>query len=219
MVRIKMTTVQVETPDEWMQGWAKIYDHMLQLPNDQVTQTNPSYPVELFLHFSQGKGAGLKALELGCGGGDNVCTLAQQGFEVVGFDALDKAVELANRRIQLLDLEPTQAKVELGTMEDYPITEGEYDVIIAVQSLQYLFDKTLPKLRELVQAVKPGGWLIYQGNILPHKPTEKPIRFVTPEELREELQGWEFHCFGTEELLLRPGDLRGYVRVVARKPT
>ena len=39
-----------------------------------------------------------KALELGCGTGDNAVWLAQHGFDVVGIDASDIAIEKAKEK-------------------------------------------------------------------------------------------------------------------------
>jgi hypothetical protein len=49
--------------------------------------------------------------------------------------------------------------------------------------------------------------------------TDPPIRFITEEELRLELDGWTFFCFGSDEAVVsKPEDVRGYILTVARKP-
>ena len=159
----------------------------------------------------------MSVLELGCGDGSVACYLAKIGCQVVAVDALVSAIAVAQRRSKLLKLE---GKVEfrLDDMDGWPLEPESYDVVIALQCLQYLFDRTIPRLKEAIAAVKPGGFFVYSGNILPHMETDPPIRFVTEEELKSELDGWTFHGFGTEERILKPGDLRGYVWTVARKP-
>lgn len=48
-----------------------------------------------------------KALDIGCGTGDNSIWLAQHGFTVTGSDISPTAIKLANEKIERLDLEPS----------------------------------------------------------------------------------------------------------------
>ncbi|MFW9932364.1 MAG: methyltransferase domain-containing protein [Candidatus Thorarchaeota archaeon] len=159
----------------------------------------------------------VKVLELACGDGSGVCYLSKHGCIVEGIEALASAVSVANRRIKLLGLDD-KAYVRLGDIDGWDLGVGTYDVIVILQSLQYLFDRAIPRLQEILRAIKPGGFFVYSGNILPHFETDPPIRFITENDLREELDGWTMHNFGTERFLIKPNDLRGYVRVIARKP-
>lgn len=49
--------------------------------------------------------------------------------------------------------------------------------------------------------------------------TDPSMTFINEKELREIFEGWTLLSVGQDERLLRPGDLRGYVWLVARKPT
>jgi SAM-dependent methyltransferase len=218
-----MTTsdnIDVATPKKWMDGWDKIYSQMLSSTDDELANINVgnrTQQLEHALAITKTDTNGLKVLELGSGDGNVSCYLARLGCHVVGVDALASAIAVAQRRSKILGL-TDRVEFRLDDIDGWPILEKSYDAVIALQCLQYLFDRTIPRLREAMAAVKPGGFFVYSGNILPHFETDPPIRFITEEELRTELQGWTLHAFGTEERILKPNDLRGYVWTVARKP-
>ena len=214
------SNVRVSVPKKWMDGWDKIYSQMLSASDDELSQIDVGPRIQQLEHalaITESVTQRMSVLELGCGDGSVACYLAKIGCQVVAVDALASAIAVAQRRSKLLKLE---GKVEfrLDDMDGWPLEPESYDVVIALQCLQYLFDRTIPRLKEAIAAVKPGGFFVYSGNILPHMETDPPIRFVTEEELKSELDGWTFHGFGTEERILKPGDLRGYVWTVARKP-
>jgi SAM-dependent methyltransferase len=211
-----MENLKTETPELWMDGWSNLYKKQSELTDEELKKLDPSYPVQLFLSLAETKG--LNVLEFASGNGDNAFSLYEAGCNVTGFDASASSMELLKYRAGLLGVDPVRFKMSLADMLTFPFEKDEYDVILANQCLQYLFDNTISKFREIADKIKPGGWFIYSGNILPHKATEKPIRFITPEEIKENLKGWVFHSFGTDEILLRKDDLRGYVHFVARKP-
>ncbi len=213
--------VPVAAPEKWMNGWDKIYKSMLEYPDAELADISAPFMITQLMHAFAVTGttdlSSIYVLELACGAGDGMCLLAKNGATIEGIEALASAVEVANRRIRFLNLED-KANVRLGNIDGWDIELGKYDAIIILQSLQYLFDRTIPRLREILSAIKPGGFFVYSGNILPHMETDPPIRFITEEELKTEMDGWTFHHFGTFEAIIKPGDIRGYVQLVARKP-
>jgi SAM-dependent methyltransferase len=48
-----------------------------------------------------------KGLDVGCGTGDNVIWLSQQGFEMTGVDFAQTAIELARRKTEMMNVEAT----------------------------------------------------------------------------------------------------------------
>jgi SAM-dependent methyltransferase len=211
-----MENLQTETPEQWMEGWSKLYRQQSELSDEELKHLHPSYPVQLLLGVADVDG--LNALEFASGNGDNAFSLYRAGCRVTGFDASADSLSLITRRAALLGTDPNRFRVSLGDMLDFPFEQDEYDIILTNQCLQYLFDRALVKFREIARKIKPGGWFVYSGNILPHKATEKPIRFITAEEIKAILADWEFHSFGTDEILIRENDLRGFIHFVARKP-
>ena len=214
------SNIQVTAPKKWMDGWDKIYSQMLTLSDEELTRIDVGPRIQQLEHalaITESRTEKMNVLELGCGDGSVACYLAKIGCHVVGVDALASAIAVAQRRAAILNLNDA-VEFKLDDMDGWLIEPESYDVVIALQSLQYLFNRTVTRLREAIAAVKPGGFFVYSGNILPHMDTDPRIRFITEEELKSELKGWTFHGFGVEERLLKPDDLRGYVWTVARKP-
>jgi SAM-dependent methyltransferase len=214
------SNVKVPAPKKWMDGWDKIYSQLLSKSDEELSQIDVGHRIQQLEHalaITESDTNNMNILELGCGEGSVACYLARIGCHVVAVDALASAIAVAQRRASLLNLNEN-LEFRLDDMDGWPIEPESYDVVIALQCLQYLFDRSIPRLREAISAVKPGGFFVYSGNILPHMKTDPPLRFITEEELKSELDGWTLHGFGTEERILNPGDLRGYVWAVARKP-
>lgn len=212
--------VDVAAPKKWMDAWDKIYSQMLSATDDELSSIDVGHRTQQLEHalaITKTDTNGLEILELGSGDGNVACYLARLGCRVIGVDALASAIAVAQRKSKLLGL-ADKVEFRLDDIDGWPIHEESYDVVIAIQCLQYLFDRAIGRLREAIAAVKPGGFFVYSGNIPPHYETDPPIRFITEYELRRELEGWTLHSFGTEERILNPNDLRGYVWVVARKP-
>ncbi|MDF1539631.1 MAG: class I SAM-dependent methyltransferase [Candidatus Thorarchaeota archaeon] len=212
--------IKVAAPEKWMDGWDNIYKQMLDASDADLRELEVSRPVRQFAHalnVSEADLANHHILELASGDGSTACYLGHLGCKVEGVEALANAVTIANRRIRMLDLQD-KVSVRLGDIDGWDLGIETYDSIVIIQSLQYLFDRTIPRLEEILAAIRPGGFFVYSGNILPHFVTEPPIRFITRSELISHLDGWTLHCFGGDESIIKPGDLRGYIWTVARKP-
>jgi 2-polyprenyl-3-methyl-5-hydroxy-6-metoxy-1,4-benzoquinol methylase len=212
--------INAAAPKKWMDAWDKIYSQMLAKPDEELSKIEIGHRIRLLEHafaVTETETNGLKILELGCGDGNVACYLARLGCHVVAVDALASAIAVAQRKARILEL-MNRIEFRLDDIDGWPIEPESYDVVIALQSLQYLFDRAIPRLREAIAAVKPGGFLVYSGNTLPHYNTDPSIRFVAEDELKMELDGWTLHAFGIEERIINPNDLRGYVWTVARKP-
>ena len=218
---VEEENVKVAAPEKWMNGWNRIYEQMLSATDADLQQLDVSRPVHWFaraLAIAKIDPTNHHVLELASGDGAVACYIGKLGCRVDGVEALANAVKVANRRIKILDLED-KVTVKLGNMDGWDLGSESYDSIVVIQSLQYLFDRTIPRLREIIKAIRPGGFFVYSGNILPHHDTDPAIRFITQEELKLELDGWTFYCFGSDEAMVaNEQDVRGYTWVVARKP-
>ena len=94
------------------------------------------------------------ALDVGMGQGRNSIWLAQQGWEVTGFDPAEKAVALARETASKLGV---NLKTEIKGMQDFDFGERRWNLIL----LSYVGGREMP---EVVQrALKPGGVLVIEG--------------------------------------------------------
>jgi len=98
---------------------------------------------------------GLRALDIGCGLGDNAAALAGQGAEVTGFDLVAEAAAWAQRRFPQINF---CAADLFAAPADWA---GAFDFVNEIYTLQALPAQILPQARQAVAAfVKPGGKLL-----------------------------------------------------------
>jgi SAM-dependent methyltransferase len=95
-----------------------------------------------------------KALDVGMGQGRNAIWLAQQGWDVTGFDPAEKAVELARANAGRLGVR-LDALVE--GMEQFDFGERRWDLIL----LSYVGGRRTTQA--LQRALKPGGVLVVEA--------------------------------------------------------
>ena len=205
-------------PDRFMEGWDNLYKKQIEENLDNLQPHFVHYAPLEFSFFTHGQDtAGKKALDLATGDGIDACYLAQLGYHVTAIDVLQSAVDLTMRRAKALKIEE-KIEVLCDTVENLDLKPESFDVISAIQCLQYLYDNALSKLYELLDSVKPGGFFLFGGNVKPHFKTDPPIRFITMTEIRQALKGWKIYSIAKEVRLVSPKDRRGYIWVVAQKP-
>jgi SAM-dependent methyltransferase len=101
-----------------------------------------------------------KALDIGCGTGTNVITLAQRGWKVTGIDFASRAINRAKKKA-------LKAGVDVDLLVDditHPrILTGSYDLILDMGCFHSLTtDDTRGYIRNLVKLLSPGGtYLMY----------------------------------------------------------
>lgn len=107
---------------------------------------------------AQAKGiSGLRALDVGCGLGDNAECLAEAGAEVTAFDLIETAIEWAKRRFPR-----TRVDYRAGDLFAAPEAWlGQFDLVHECYTLQALSAPLLPKaLAALASFLAPGGKLL-----------------------------------------------------------
>jgi 2-polyprenyl-3-methyl-5-hydroxy-6-metoxy-1,4-benzoquinol methylase len=209
----------VDAPDKWMKGWDAYNKKLLESDDERLNEL-------MFIHPAVQALGGtllrmekeLEALDLACGAGKTTCFLAKMGCKVHAIDALESSVAITQRRAEVLQV-AAKVTVEQKNIDGWELPPESYDIIVATQCLQYLFDRAIPRLREIAAAIRPGGFVIYSGNIPPHFKTDPPMKFIFEKDLKEIFDGWTFYSLGRDERLMRPDDLRGYLWLVAQKPS
>jgi 2-polyprenyl-6-hydroxyphenyl methylase/3-demethylubiquinone-9 3-methyltransferase len=179
-------------------------------------------------HFSLDPGArralnGLRALDIGCGGGLVAEPLARMGAEVVGCDASAEAIAVAraHARDQRLAIDYRQGEAsELAAQ-----MASAFDLITCFEVIEHVTDVGL-FLGQLHGLLRPGGLLVFStpnrtglSHAVMITGAERILRmlpvgahdwqqFLTPDELSGQLRAAGFTPRGMRGLSWRPG--RGF---------
>jgi SAM-dependent methyltransferase len=125
--------------------------------NRILTSENPTFntkPNEFLVEMTKDRKRGT-ALDVGMGQGRNAIWLAQQGWDVTGFDPAEKAVALAQ---ELAAKAGVRIKTEIKRTEDFDFGERRWDLILF--SYVGLRDST----DRVQRALKPGGILVVEAS-------------------------------------------------------
>jgi ubiquinone/menaquinone biosynthesis C-methylase UbiE len=107
-----------------------------------------------------------RAIDLGCGTGTNVLTLAQNGWQVTGVDFISKAIKTAKRKLALSKVEGTKlasvdADLRVGDVTKLRGIAGPFDLALDIGCFHGVENKPA-YLTELDRLLAPGGyWLLY----------------------------------------------------------
>lgn len=162
----------------------------------------PSPWVRRWVGFVRPGGA---ILDVACGGGRHARWLAELGFEV---DAVDRDVSLFRDRPPGLAL--LEADLEAGP---WPYAGRRFDAIVVTN---YLHRALLPTL---VEALEPGGVLLYETFARGHERFGKPSNpdfLLAPGELLEAVRG-ELRVLGYEDLVVEEPRPAAVQRICARR--
>ncbi len=104
----------------------------------------------------------LQVLDLGCGVGRNAIAVAKyfDGCEIHCVDLLETAMEKLRENAILHGVEG-KLRGTVSSIEDFPILQDTYDLILAVSALEHVKDENAfaEKLGEISAGLKNGGYL------------------------------------------------------------
>jgi SAM-dependent methyltransferase len=145
-------------------------------------------------HFKTG--AGLRALDLGCGAGANAWFLAHHGFDAVGVDSSKEAIKAAKCLREEWDSTFKIANRDIIADGLYGL--GFFDLICDVTCLQHLTEQSHAKaLAEIYRHLKPGGFLFSyrlsdKTNYKDIFPNEPPAWLASEEQIGKQLESSGF---------------------------
>ena len=127
-------------------------------------------PPEL-IEFIQNHPAG-SAIDLGCGTGTNVITLAQAGWHVTGVDFVSRAIRIARKKLKGGDI---KADLHVGDVTKLDSITGPYDLALDIGCFHGLTQTgKLDYLTQLDRLLAQNGfWLMY-GFFNPNTPPYGP---------------------------------------------
>ena len=100
--------------------------------------------------------AGLRVVDIGCGGGILTETLAKRGGIVTGIDMTDAPLQVA--RLHAMDQDIKQLTYRQMTAEQLADEEpGQYDVVTCMEMLEHVPDPA-SVVAAVNKLLKPGGW-------------------------------------------------------------
>jgi 2-polyprenyl-6-hydroxyphenyl methylase / 3-demethylubiquinone-9 3-methyltransferase len=162
---------------------------------------------EMVRHFALAGGglrplAGLRVLDVGCGGGLIAEPLARLGAEVTGLDPAPETIEAARRHAVGEGLE---IDYRAGRVEELVVEAAAFDAVVCLEVIEHVPDAAV-FLQSCARLVRPGGLMLLSTlnrtlkayllaiiggeYILRWLPvgTHQWDRFVTPDELARHLR-------------------------------
>lgn len=91
-----------------------------------------------------------KLLDIGCGVGDFLVQVKQQGWEVIGLEPSDDAKNIAEKRLGFRPLAPNDSSI---------LSDASFDVITLWHVLEHV-DDLKTQTSEITRILKPGGRLL-----------------------------------------------------------
>ncbi len=144
-------------------------------------------PGKLLVRFAEGLDPG-RALDLGCGHGDDALWLARRGWHVTGVDISETVIGRARAQAE------TTGVAERARFEQHDLSEtfptGEFDLVTALYLHSTDDFRRTAVLRRAAQAVAPGGLLLIvaHGTFPPWAWDSPDIPPATPDEALADLQ-------------------------------
>jgi SAM-dependent methyltransferase len=172
-------------------------------PHDGPSQATipPSDWVRRWAHLVA---PGARVLDVACGNGRHMGFFKEMGCEVTGIDRNQDALSYSARYGRII-----QADIENGP---WPTLAEAFDAVVVTN---YLWRPLWPAL---IQAIKPGGLIIYEtfanGNETVGRPS-RPEFLLQPDELLKAFEGFTIVAYENGFL---PKPDRFVQRLCARKP-
>jgi len=118
-----------------------------------------------------------KALDIGCGTGTNVKTMAENGWKVEGIDFIRKAIQDAKHRLEGMDL---PINLFHGDFLTTRILKGPYDLILDIGCYHSLPDTNKRHYEKKVgDLLARSGFFLLNGYLK----TDSPRRGITSEDI------------------------------------
>jgi len=105
------------------------------------------------------------ALDLGCGTGTNVLTIADYGWKVTGIDYVPKAIRIARRKARQAGLRD-RVKFQVGDVLNLNSLEGTYDLVLDIGCFHSFSGEEVKRyVKTVSRLLAPGGSLLLYAHL------------------------------------------------------
>jgi SAM-dependent methyltransferase len=129
------------------------------------------------------------ALDAGCGEGQDLAFLAERGYEATGIEFTPPGAEKARRLVAERGLQARVLQQDLRSLDPTP----QYDLVLAVNSVQFMGADAPACLDALRDATAPGG--VIGLSLFARNPGEPEVSgtiwFTTLDDLLARFAGWQ----------------------------
>ncbi|HNV61818.1 MAG TPA: class I SAM-dependent methyltransferase [Candidatus Cloacimonas acidaminovorans] len=134
-----------------MTTWDKIYKNYQKGGEAWATLKEELLP--RFVQFVENNKFNNKnALDIGCGTGKYLVYLKELGFDVIGIDSSETAIEMTKEALQ------NSAELECVNMFDYKIAKDKYDLVFSISTIHHGLKKDVTKLiKDIHDKLVDGG--------------------------------------------------------------
>lgn len=108
-----------------------------------------------------------QVLDVACGTGDMVVSLAEQGCTVTGVDLSEEMLNIARQKIASADF-------QIADAEHLPFADGEFDAVTCAFGVRN-FVHLEQGLNEMLRVLKPGGTMVIQELATPDSKLIRPF--------------------------------------------
>ncbi|MGF2035199.1 MAG: class I SAM-dependent methyltransferase [Nostoc sp. CmiVER01] len=181
--------------DHWNQFFTKLKDTSTDLDwGNQWTKVHLP-----FLNAAKVK----TVLDLGCGTGNDVLRLVQQGFTVIGLDFSDEAVRQGREKAEKLGLDAQFVVADMA--KPLPFNKATFDAVMSNVAIHMFSDRITRELfKEIRRIIRPNGLFVFHVNstedALVRAERHPIMREIEPNYFLER-HGQTMHFFTQEYLL------------------
>lgn len=169
------------------QAWEDFHEH-------HSGNAYPEIPIVRFVlrNFGNRERSEVSILDIGCGSGNHLLFVSQEGFAAFGLDFSIRAVEQASKMLASRGL---KAKLDVSKMSSIPHPDCSMDAVIDGAAIQHAEPGELPRVFSEIHRVLKDSGRFFGMMIAGHRQLSAedfPTHFFTKEELREllaEFQG------------------------------
>lgn len=171
-------------------------------PDSEFRPLHQINPLRLAYIEQQGRVAGTRAIDVGCGGGILAEAMAARGAEVTGIDMSEKALSVA--RLHALDSERDIDYQLIAAEEMAARHAGEFDLVTCMEMLEHVPDPA-SVVEACARLVRPGGRVYF--STLNRNPKAYLMAVVGAEYVLRLLPRGTHHY----DKFIRPSELNAWV--------